>query len=1753
MSFFNKKFTIPVLVAIILAQFYPALVLVSNAQEVLQPKEASDNQLPPFPEDLARKPFNWASVNWDGEVVLESDKIEYNRKLQTLAENGQADEALNLILPSRKFSDPEVMEYYKAPLPVRYLVNQYKEKTAKADENQIILEQEILKQKIIKAGYGQEVAINSPKAKKSFAPLSLGPLSFTPESEPTEEDEIIDINAKESISLNSAKSINILSGQDIFVTSTSTAFASQAISSKSFAPLAPQSGAIIEYYDGIEENPVDNILYYFSLRQNEDASFGSYNKYQLTARLADRLKSLKKTSNTQYQGAVDYVLNNEPKNNRDKAWRAKILLNNNTDASEILEQIALSQNSDGGFGIKNGYGSDILTTLEAIDAFTKANYSSQDKLPQALYYILQNIDTQKGLSYFGEQSSYYLINKALQVLYPYKQSIVSNQNGDFVVSEKIDELFYVITQNYDEELSSFTNSSDTIDILTSLGSLNLYNREPEIRQNMFAQAKYLQNPNGGFSNSTEAALAGLGALTQPNLRVVDIEDNTSLINQDPSSWTVVVVNDGNAVAVPADLFIFVDKALFKKINLQQIGINSIAPGQTAYISFSIDNTYAFVGDVGITTYVELEQEDFNYQDNWLSSVFNFRTALDGSPGLPVYYIAQKYDINSLPAINVRWQVKEDSARSEYAFLFREVGTQQWFFVRVPDNVNGGFISPFEEDKQYEATIGVFGLDNLLSSYISETTIITTSSDPDKYMGSAQGLVTVDNKPQAGVNFFAYGFGPENSTAADIFDFSGKVGHGSNAAWVDEEYYESYVSTFNVETNATSSPVRILTSLKQDFQAPQINIFEVTNESDYQIKNQQEVTVIVGNSDNIAVKEADFYYFDPKEEVWIFAGTFTNNATPIFFKWYIPAGLSGNGYKIRALVRDYQGNESEFLEWGPFEVIDGTLPSGVITIENLNNNSWSLGEEKKIVFDIQSPNQIFSVNQISIYTPTTSRQILSDLNPQENSFDYTIPLNGNFASQQAYIRAEVCDVNLNCQFLQSEDFAIIDESPNPNYPWAEEKVFQGMDTAINLNWQRYLQSAFEDSQGNREIVYREKELYFDGTPSYNRLVYRKFTNNAWQEPLIIKENQYIFGQTVDIDFYEVLAKKDSSGKIHIVYSQSLNNNFDSVDLYYTQIANGNVLVNRSLSQPDDTNSIIRDMVIDNLGNVYVVWAEGFSLTGGANGFYKIHYIQGDGLNNWNEIIELSQDSSSRVSLSLNGNSPIVAYVAKNQIYLRKKINQTWQEPFVLSNSRIEKNKLNSFADDVSKLDLIVFVVEGDEQYFYWNNQIKTVADLDNILNQNNFVNKNEIKQAYLDNDYGYQARDLKLSLEENGVYELFYLYSSAQTNWKSQINHIKFNVNFTNQEIGVLADGLLIDKEPESNVLFYRVIPKEAGGHHIFYLQQENKIGDSNTTNLPYYSFYNGDKVYFTTVLSSLLRFIDSSVKVASASGNKVTMYFGNLYNIADYSDVSDYKLDYVAPKNKTDAPGPTVALEWSLDGGVVTSYSVRLGASPHILETVASGIPVNSYNLTGLEMGKLYYWQVLAHYNDKIIYGNVNQFIPYQSSYSISGTIKYYDAQKAIPSANVILENEQGQIIDSTQTDELGGYILTGISPGEPYYLKAQKQDSRVDVSVSDIVKTVRHILAKDVFDTIYKVAAADIDGDGVVLIPDVLKMVNYILRKEDIVGGGWKFYDKDFVLDEANYLTSGQSRFYSEINSDLFDQDFVGLKLGDVNNSWRN
>ncbi len=171
---------------------------------------------------------------------------------------------------------------------------------------------------------------------------------------------------------------------------------------------------------------------------------------------------------------------------------------------------------------------------------------------------------------------------------------------------------------------------------------------------------------------------------------------------------------------------------------------------------------------------------------------------------------------------------------------------------------------------------------------------------------------------------------------------------------------------------------------------------------------------------------------------------------------------------------------------------------------------------------------------------------------------------------------------------------------------------------------------------------------------------------------------------------------------------------------------------------------------------------------------------------------------------------------------------------------------------------------------------------------------------------------------------------------------------------------------------------------------------------------------------------------------------------------------------------------------------------------------------------------------------------------SISGNVKYYDNIQNVSNVAVILENGEGDEINRTNTDNDGNYQFVEIIPSRNYGIRVESSDNDASngVSVADLINTRRHIVEIELLSNIYKRIAADVNNDYLISVADLIHMRRYITEIA-VLQNTWRFYSSNASLDDSNYLTVGLKRNYTNLSESLINQDFIGVKIGDVNGSW--
>ena len=140
-------------------------------------------------------------------------------------------------------------------------------------------------------------------------------------------------------------------------------------------------------------------------------------------------------------------------------------------------------------------------------------------------------------------------------------------------------------------------------------------------------------------------------------------------------------------------------------------------------------------------------------------------------------------------------------------------------------------------------------------------------------------------------------------------------------------------------------------------------------------------------------------------------------------------------------------------------------------------------------------------------------------------------------------------------------------------------------------------------------------------------------------------------------------------------------------------------------------------------------------------------------------------------------------------------------------------------------------------------------------------------------------------------------------------------------------------------------------------------------------------------------------------------------------------------------------------------------------------------------------------------------------------------------------------------TVEDGNYAFDNVPLNNNYIVTSEKEDHILNgISTLDILIIQRHILGATIFTSPYKVIAADVNNDQNITAIDLITLRKIILGSIEELPNGqtpWRFpnENQNFVDVLSPFPYSETVDIYN-LNSNMSDQDFVGVKIGDVNGS---
>ena len=156
--------------------------------------------------------------------------------------------------------------------------------------------------------------------------------------------------------------------------------------------------------------------------------------------------------------------------------------------------------------------------------------------------------------------------------------------------------------------------------------------------------------------------------------------------------------------------------------------------------------------------------------------------------------------------------------------------------------------------------------------------------------------------------------------------------------------------------------------------------------------------------------------------------------------------------------------------------------------------------------------------------------------------------------------------------------------------------------------------------------------------------------------------------------------------------------------------------------------------------------------------------------------------------------------------------------------------------------------------------------------------------------------------------------------------------------------------------------------------------------------------------------------------------------------------------------------------------------------------------------------------------------------------------------SNVGLLISGNSTLDTTSSLK-GKYAFNGIIGGTYTISPYKRNDGQKTngVSTLDIIKIQSHILRIDTLDSPYKLIAADVNSSGTITSLDLLYTRRLILGIDQTFPGNklWAFVDSSQVFaDRTNPFPFRNSKSIGSLQANT-RQSFIGVKLGDVNDSW--
>lgn len=165
----------------------------------------------------------------------------------------------------------------------------------------------------------------------------------------------------------------------------------------------------------------------------------------------------------------------------------------------------------------------------------------------------------------------------------------------------------------------------------------------------------------------------------------------------------------------------------------------------------------------------------------------------------------------------------------------------------------------------------------------------------------------------------------------------------------------------------------------------------------------------------------------------------------------------------------------------------------------------------------------------------------------------------------------------------------------------------------------------------------------------------------------------------------------------------------------------------------------------------------------------------------------------------------------------------------------------------------------------------------------------------------------------------------------------------------------------------------------------------------------------------------------------------------------------------------------------------------------------------------------------------------------------FTDHEEAVELVGVTLTSP-GQHFPTYVTAQNGKFSFSAVPFGEDYVITPERNDEhRNGVSTLDLVRIQKHLLGKEPFTSPYQYIAADANNSEGISAIDLVEIRKLILGlyTEFPENTSWRFVEKGYDMDSEHPWPFSENIELLELTDDsLMYNDFVGVKVGDVNNT---